>query len=86
MSLCVYIERKNSSVRSFVIFCYLNNLIIIIFLNMQSLIACKYSRSLRLRLQICLNFTPVSICLNFGLIVCFIETQVQQPKIIETRG
>ena len=30
---------------------------------------------LRLRLQICLNLTPVSICLNFGLIVYFIETQ-----------
>ena len=39
---------------------------------------------LRLRLQICLNFKPVSICLNFGFIVYFIETQVEQPKIIET--
>ena len=37
---------------------------------------------LRLRLQICL--APVLICFNFGLIVYFIETQVQQPKIIET--
>ena len=35
-------------------------------------------------LQICLNFKPVSTCLNFGLIYYFIETQVQQPKIIET--
>ena len=39
---------------------------------------------LRLRLQICLNLTPVLICLNFELIVYFIETQVQQPKIIVT--
>ena len=38
---------------------------------------------LRLRLQICLNLTPVSTCLNFGSIVYFIETQVQQPKIIK---
>ena len=37
---------------------------------------------LRLRLQICLNLTPISICLNFGLIVYFIESQVQLPKII----
>ena len=35
---------------------------------------------LRLRLQICLNLTPVSIYLNFGLIVYYVETQVQQPK------
>ena len=39
---------------------------------------------LSLRLQICINLTPVSIYLNFGLVVYFIETQVQQPKIIET--
>ena len=30
---------------------------------------------LRLRLQINLNLSPVSICVNFGLIVYFIETQ-----------
>ena len=41
-------------------------------------------KRMRLRQQICLNLTPVSICLNFRLIVYFIETQVQQPKIIET--
>ena len=39
---------------------------------------------MRLRLQISLNLTLVSICLNFRLIVYFIETKVQQPKIIET--
>ena len=38
---------------------------------------------LRLRLQICLNLTPVSVCLNFGLNAYFMEPQVQQPKIIE---
>ena len=38
---------------------------------------------LRLRLQICLNLTPVSIGLNFGRIVYFIKTQVQQKKNIE---
>ena len=38
---------------------------------------------LRLRLQICLNLTPVSICPNFRLIVFYRETKVQQPKIIE---
>ena len=31
-----------------------------------------------------LSQSHVSICLKFGLIVYFIETQVQQPKIIET--
>ena len=34
-------------------------------------------------MQIYLNFTPVLIFLNFGLIAYLIETQVQQPKIIE---
>ena len=40
-------------------------------------------KRLRLRLQICLNLTPVTICLNFGLIVYFIETQVNQPILVE---
>ena len=39
---------------------------------------------LRLRLQICLNLMQVSICLNFGRIVYFMETEIQKPKIIET--
>ena len=39
---------------------------------------------LKLRLQICLNLTPVLICLNIGLTVYFMVTQVQQPKIIAT--
>ena len=39
---------------------------------------------LQLRLQICLNVTAVTICLNFELVVYFVETQVEQPKIIKT--
>ena len=35
---------------------------------------------LRLRLHICLNLTPVSIYLNFRLIVYIVETKIQQQK------
>ena len=48
------------------------------FLNLETV------ERLRLRLQICQNIKPLSIWLNFGLIVYFIETQIQQPKIIKT--
>ena len=37
-----------------------------------------------LSLQLCLNITSVSICLNLTLIVYFVETQVHQQKIFET--
>ena len=52
-------------------------------INYVFLVSLVYIR-LRLRLQICLNLTPVSIYLNFRLIFYFIETHVQEPKIIKT--
>ena len=39
---------------------------------------------LRLRLHICLNLTPVSIGLNFRLIVYYVQTQVSQLKKFES--
>ena len=40
----------------------------------------ELSYTVKLRLQICLNLTPVSICLNFRLIVYELQIQVQQLK------
>ena len=65
--------------------CYLSRYIATCFSKIEMENPVFTVKRLRLRLKISLNLTTVSICLNFVLIVYFIETHVQQPKLIKTR-